>query len=145
MGISFLFSFAFSFSSFLSYLWDLFRQPFCISSSWGRFWSLPPTLYYEPLSIVLQALCLPDLIPWIYSLPQLYNHKGYNLCHTWIWPRDFPYFLQFKPEFCNKELMIWATVSSRSCFYWLCRASPSSVTKNIIIWFQYWPSGDVHV
>jgi len=31
----------------------------------------------------------------------------------------FPYFLQFKPEFCNKELMIWATVSPRSCFCWL--------------------------
>ena len=28
--------------------------------------------------------------------------------------------------------MIWATVSSRSCFYWLYRASPSLVAKNII-------------
>ena len=28
--------------------------------------------------------------------------------------------------------MIWATVSSRSCFYWLCRASPSLAAKNII-------------
>ena len=28
--------------------------------------------------------------------------------------------------------MIWATVSSRSCFCWLYRASPSSATKNII-------------
>ena len=30
------------------------------------------------------------------------------------------------------ELMIWATVSSRPCFCWLCRASPSSTAKNII-------------
>ena len=44
----------------------------------------------------------------------------------------FPYFLQFKPEFCYKVIMIWATVSSRSCFFWLYRASPSSATKNII-------------
>ena len=36
----------------------------------------------------------------------------------------FPYFLQFKTEFRNKEFMIWATVSSWSCFCWLYRASP---------------------
>ena len=29
MGISFLFSFSFHFSSFLNYLWGLLRQPFC--------------------------------------------------------------------------------------------------------------------
>ena len=28
--------------------------------------------------------------------------------------------------------MIWATVSSQSCFCWLCRASPSLAAKNII-------------
>ena len=44
----------------------------------------------------------------------------------------FPYCLQFKPEFCNKELMIWAIVSSRSCFCWLYRASLSLAAKNII-------------
>ena len=51
-------------------------------------------------------------------------------------PSGFPYVLQFKPEFWNKELMIGATVSSGSCFCWLCRASPSSAAKNIInlIW-----------
>jgi len=30
------------------------------------------------------------------------------------WPSGFPYFLQFESEFCNKELMTWAAVSSRS-------------------------------
>ena len=57
----------------------------------------------------------------------------------------FLYFLQFKSEFGNKELMIWATVNSQSCFCWLYRASPSSAVKNIIslvsvltIW--WWPS-----
>ena len=35
------------------------------------FWSLPPAECYKPPSIVLQALCLPDLIPWICSSPPL--------------------------------------------------------------------------
>ena len=52
----------------------------------------------------------------------------------------FPYFLQFKSEFCNKKFMIWATVSSWSFFCWLYIASLSLTAKNIIIWFQYWPS-----
>ena len=48
------------------------------------------------------------------------------------WSSGFPCFLQFKSEFGNKELMIWATVSSRSCFCWLYRASASLAAKNII-------------
>ena len=36
--------------------------PSCISFSWGWFWSLPPVQCYEPLSIVLQALCIPNPI-----------------------------------------------------------------------------------
>ena len=37
MGVPFLFSFTFSFSSFLSYLLGTLRQPFCLSFSLG--WS----------------------------------------------------------------------------------------------------------
>ena len=37
--------------------------PFCISFSWGWFWSLPPIQCYKPSSIVLQAFCLSDLVP----------------------------------------------------------------------------------
>ena len=48
------------------------------------------------------------------------------------WSSGFPYLLQFKSEFGNKEFMIWATVSSQSCFCWLYRASPSLAAKNII-------------
>ena len=40
--------------------------------------------------------------------------------------------MQCKPEFCNMELMIWATVSSRSWFYWLYRVSPSLAAKDMI-------------
>ena len=45
-------------------------MPFCIYFSWGWSRSLSPVQCHEPLSIVLQTLCLSDLIPWIYlSLP----------------------------------------------------------------------------
>ena len=80
------------------------------------------------------------------------------LSRAFSWPRNltqvswfvgrfsgFPYFLQFKSEFCNKEFMIWATVSSWSCFCCLYRASPSLTANNIINLIQYWASGDVHV
>ena len=89
--------------------------PSCISFSLGCFWSQPPVEYYKHLSIVLQESFPSDLIPWIYSSPLLYNHKGFYLGHI-----RMAYLLYSrKPEVCNKELMIWATVSSRSWFYWL--------------------------
>ena len=47
--------------------------PFCIPFSWGWSWSLPPVQCHKPPSIVLQALCLSDLIPWIYLSLLLYN------------------------------------------------------------------------
>ena len=52
--------------------------------SLGWFWSLPPVQYYKPPSTVLHALCLPVLMPWIYSSPPLYNHKRFDLGHTWM-------------------------------------------------------------
>ena len=61
-----------------------------------------------------------DLIPRIYLSLPLFNHKGFVFDLV-----IFPYFLQFKSEFGNKEFMIWATVSSWSCFCWPYRASPS--------------------
>ena len=39
--------------------------PFCISFSWRCSWSLPSVQCHKPLSVVLQALCLSDLIPGI--------------------------------------------------------------------------------
>ena len=74
---------------------------------------------------------LSDLIPWINSSLPLCNRKGFELGHTWM-SSGFPYFLKFKSEFCNKEFLIQATVSSWSCFCWLYRASSSLNTKNII-------------
>ena len=57
MDISFLFSFAFCFFSQLFVrLPQITILPFCISSSWGWFRSLPPVQCHESLPIVLQAL-----------------------------------------------------------------------------------------
>ena len=48
--------------------------PFCISFSWGWSSSLPLVQCYEPPSIVLQARCLSELIPWInLSLPPVHT------------------------------------------------------------------------
>ena len=73
---------------FLLFFPQVFRRPpqttilpFCFSFSWGWSWSLPLVQCHESPSIVLQALCLSDLIPWIcLSLP-LSNHKTSNT--TW--------------------------------------------------------------
>ena len=69
MGISFLFPLP-----FVSLLFtDICKAStdnhfaFCISFSWGWSWSLPLVQYRELPSIVLQALCLSDLIPWSIS------------------------------------------------------------------------------
>ena len=72
------------------------------------------------------------------QLSHLYwnNNSFHYMDFCWpsdVWPRGFPYFLQFRSEFCNKEFMSWATVSSQSCLYWLYRASPSLAAKNVII------------
>ena len=63
--------------------------PFFISFSWECSRSLPSAQCQKPLSIVLQALCLSDLIPWIYLSLPLYNPKGIDLClliyvYTWM-------------------------------------------------------------
>ena len=93
----------------------------------GWFWAQ----CHEPWTIVLQALCVTDIIPWIYLSLPLYNHKGFDLVLSEC-SSGFPYFLQFKCEFGNKEFMVCATVSSWSCFCWLCRNFPSLAAKNII-------------
>ena len=55
--------------------------PVCISFS-CRWSYLSPVQCHESLSIVHQALCLSDLVPQIYFLLPLYNHKGFELGHT---------------------------------------------------------------
>jgi len=69
------------------------------------FWPLPPVQCHEPPFIVLEVVCLSDLIPWIYLSLPLYNHKGFHLGHT-QWSSGFPHCLQFKKEFSNREFLI---------------------------------------
>ena len=60
---------------------------------------------------------------------------GHNWATEMNWTErlsGFPYFLQFKSEFCNKEFMICARVSFWFCFCWLYRASSSLAAKNIM-------------
>ena len=61
------------------------------------------------------------------------------------WSSGFPYFLQFKLEFVNKEFMIWATVSSRFVFADCVDLLRLCLKRILSIWFQYWSSGDVHM
>ena len=93
---------------------------------WGLFCSPPSVQCYKPL-VHSSSDTLPELAPWIYLSFPLCHGKGLDLGHTWIAP-GFPYFLQFKSEYCNKEIMIWATASglvfadSRELLYlWLQR------------------------
>ena len=58
--------------------------PPSISFYWEWFWSPPPVQCYELQYIVLQALYIPELIPWIYLSLPLYIHKGFDLVHTWM-------------------------------------------------------------
>jgi len=59
-------------------------SPCWISFSWIWFWSPHSVQCYEPLSVVFKALCLLDLISWIYLLLPMYNHKGFDLSCTWM-------------------------------------------------------------
>ena len=107
MSISFLFSFAVCFSSFFSYLQGLLRQPilpFCISFSWEWFGSPLPLQYYKPPSIVFQALYQIYALESICHFPCIITRDLIQVLPEW--PSVFPYFLQFKSEFANKEFMI---------------------------------------
>ena len=53
-------------------------------------------------------------------------------CTVILEPSSFLYCLQFKFEFCIKELMLWVTVLSQSSFCWLYRACPFWAEENII-------------
>ena len=53
----------------------------------------------------------------------------HGVAKSWTWLSDWT---ELKPEFCYEKLIIWATVSSRSCFCWLYTAFLSLATKNVI-------------
>ena len=109
----------------------------------GHDWviSLSLTCIREGNGSPLQCSCLEnprDSGAWraaIYGVAQSRTWLKWLSCSSSNipeWSSGFLHFLQFKSEFCYKEFMIRATVSSWSCFCWLYRASPSSAAKNII-------------
>ena len=79
--------------------------PFSISFSWGWSWSLPPIQCHKPPSIVLQALCLSDLILWIYfSLPLWFRSYLNGLV-------VFPTFFSLSLNFAIRSSEAQATLS----------------------------------
>ena len=128
MGIFSLFSFAFCFSSLFISCKAFSESHFALFHFCFLGMVLLATSCTQlQTSIHSSSGTLSDLIPWIFLSFLLYNHKRSE------WPSGFPCFLQFKSEFHNKDLMIWATVSFQSWFCQLYRASLSLTTKNIII------------
>ena len=79
-------SFAFPFSSLLSCLQSALRRPFCfyVFLFLGDGFSCRLLYKLRTPSIVLQVLCLPYLMPWIYLSPPAYRHMGFDLDHTWM-------------------------------------------------------------
>ena len=91
----------------------------------------------KPLTVWIITKCGKFLIKWEYQTTLPASWEICIIIRDLIyvipeWSSGFPYFLQFKSELGNKEFMIWATVSSWSCFCWLYRASPYLAAKNII-------------
>ena len=106
--------------------------------SLGWFCSLPPVQCYKPPSIVLQALCLQDLIPWSYSSPPLYNQRGFDLGyigHTWMdWKRSV--FIPVPKKGNDRECSNYWTIALIS------HASKISL-KILHIWLQRYVKGEL--
>ena len=84
MGISFFFSFAFSFSSFHSICKASSDNHLAFSHFlFLRKVSIPASCTMSWISIHSSSGTLSDLIPGIYLSFPLYNHNGFDLGHTW--------------------------------------------------------------
>ena len=82
--LSFLFSFAFHFSSFLSYLQGLLRQPFCFLHFF--FWGMvlittSCTMLYTSVHSSSGTLSIRST-PLNLFVTSISNHKGFDLDHT---------------------------------------------------------------
>ena len=85
MDISFLFCFAFHFSSKLSYLWSLLRQLFCLFAFLMLGMVLFTSSYIMSWTSIHSSSCtLLGLIHWMCLSFPLYNCEGFDLEHTWM-------------------------------------------------------------
>ena len=75
--------------------------PSCFSFSLGWFCLMPSVQYYWTLSIVLQAHCYLDLIPWVYSSPLLHIHRGFKSYLDGL--VVFPTFFILSPDFAMRN------------------------------------------
>ena len=99
MGISFLFSLAFCFS-FLNYSQGLLRKSFCLFAFLLLGDGFDHLLLYN-----VTNLCPLFFGHSIRSNPLTICHSHCMIIRDSIvpkWSSDFPYFFQFKSEFCNK-------------------------------------------
>ena len=99
---------------------------------------LPPVQYYEPLSIVLQALYLLDIIPWIYLSPPFYIHSAFYLS-------CFPQVFSLSLNFATRSWWYEPHSTSGLVFPDCIEVLHLQLQAIQSIWFRYWPSGDVHV
>ena len=101
------------------------------------------SIRYSPLNLFLTFTVSGQVRSVAQSCPTLcdpINHSspGLPVHHQLLefviteWSSGFPYFLQYKSEFLNKEFMICVTVSAWCSFCWLYRASPFLAAMNII-------------
>ena len=81
MGVSFLFSFAFHFSSFHNYLSGLLRQPFCFLHFFPLGDGFDHCLLYSVTNYCHSSAGTLSTRskPWIYLSLSRYNHKEFNL------------------------------------------------------------------
>ena len=86
LSLSFPFSFAFCFSSFLSYFNGSSDNHFAFLHLFflGMFWvTISCTMLWTTIQNSSGILSIKSS-PWIYLATPLYNHKEFDLNHTWI-------------------------------------------------------------
>ena len=143
MGISFLFSFAFLFSSQL-----LLRPPQTILLPFPFFFSLGDGFDHCScsmlrISVHSSSCTLSDLTSWIsLSLP-LYNCKRSDLGHTWMGLVIFPNFFYLSLNFMVRSSL--SEPQSAPGFADYIKLLPLCLQRIWSILFWYLPSGDVHV
>jgi len=105
-----------AFLSLLAILWNSAFRCFYLSFSPLLFDSLLSQLFVRPPQTAILLFCISFSWGWSWFLSPVQCHEPLSIVHQVL---------------CLSDL-IWATVSSWSCFCWLYRASPTLAAMNII-------------